>query len=661
MAFDMQSAASGGGFTCKSRILIVYEDELIPRDCNKCGPCFARMKRDRSSRAAAQSAVSAEVVALTLTYREGEAGAYEFAYEDVQRLLYRLRSNAKREAAVALGYTKKQANNARKGSELYEAIDAERARIVYMGCGETGTRGTRRKHWHVNLYFSKPSGWVSSDRDEKGNLVREHRDFWPHGFVTVDVMGDFSTDRRVAAARYVHKYAEKGRSSAKGERRPTDFDIDDAIENKRREKERADCDAAWLPYEPRPRPYPGVIERRERRKAVMRSRRSTKFRFFQSLGKAYGAEWIEKEARRTAQSGLPYHGRYMVPGVNFGPKLKSLRATENYFSVRSLGGKAAMGDPFKPMWSAVRGACIKYAVEAYRDEWRKLYGDREYPETLFMRLNDPEFVDRLDAFSGPVNETAAFWKIRPPRVPANVDLPPLRDQSRCGYCIVRSDRGAVLGSIQVYATGAARFTPSDEHQKPLWLPTGYLGTHISGLGETGRLYVERWLSDKRGPGWLPPKVLRAEHKAREAAAVRAAARAAVGQRDAMGAFAKRAPSLEPSYVESLGPVTGLRRALDRMPVDGSRPSYVKHLENHAPGSRFVALDCARAAHRERLAADLAALPDRLRANLERSVKRRDRAILADPERLKAYIQKRVDRFAERASSYVGRGWLGQRP
>ena len=210
-----------------------------------------------------------------------------------------------------------------------------------MGNGETGTHGTRRKHWHINLYLSKPSGWVSSDRDGKGKLVREERDWWPHGFVTVDVMGDFSTDRRVAAARYVQKYAEKMRGE-------------------------------------------------QRRGATKAARTVT---FFQSQGKAYGAEWIEKEARRTAAAGLPYHGTYMVPGLNFGPRVKSARAFVRWLTARAAGGAASRGDPFKPMKNMVQGACRKYAIAAYRAEWEARYPGRDIPATDFMRLNDEEFIE----------------------------------------------------------------------------------------------------------------------------------------------------------------------------------------------------------------------------------------------------------------------------
>ena len=48
------------------------------KPCNRCRPCLARMKRDRAARAAAQAAVSAEVVALTLTYRPGNPAHFSF-------------------------------------------------------------------------------------------------------------------------------------------------------------------------------------------------------------------------------------------------------------------------------------------------------------------------------------------------------------------------------------------------------------------------------------------------------------------------------------------------------------------------------------------------------------------------------------------------------
>ena len=103
--------------------------------CRSCNECVETRLNDWVVRALAESAVAGYTYALTLTYADlptGEkpVGAIVFDYRDVKLFLKRLRSS-------------------------YERHYGDVNEIRYLACGEQGSKGTQRVHWHVILFSEK--------------------------------------------------------------------------------------------------------------------------------------------------------------------------------------------------------------------------------------------------------------------------------------------------------------------------------------------------------------------------------------------------------------------------------------------------------------------------------------------------------------------------
>lgn len=254
------------GYTCNRPYEYEFESEARLRDCGRCPRCTARKKRDVAGRCAAEAYTSAEVVAWTLTYRPGEAGAVDFVTEDRQRFLKRVRDWLYRQARAEVGAPKRYRGASDHVRLYYKARIAEVLPVLrFMGCGERGKRSTKRCHFHLVLFMSRKSGFVSTPRQADGKPGREDHPLWPHGFVNVHVLGhDIETKMR--AVRYAVKYLDKSRLPSKAARR-------------RGEKPEA--------------------------------------RFFRSLASPLGYAFLCDLARDHAQQGLPVHGDYRVPGVRF--------------------------------------------------------------------------------------------------------------------------------------------------------------------------------------------------------------------------------------------------------------------------------------------------------------------------------------------------------
>jgi hypothetical protein len=112
--------------------------------CGRCRLCRDNRVNDFVGRCVAEQSVSSEVMSLTLTYRGDPTGAYILDYRDVQRMLYRLRSD---------GFA-----------------------VRYIVAGEHGER-KGRAHWHCILFFSGPKvPGVAFD------VSKYDWKYWPHGF-----------------------------------------------------------------------------------------------------------------------------------------------------------------------------------------------------------------------------------------------------------------------------------------------------------------------------------------------------------------------------------------------------------------------------------------------------------------------------------------------
>lgn len=464
------------GFRCRQQFEYEYQGDVRKRDCGQCAHCHARMKRDIVARAAAEAITSAEVVVFTLTYAPGHAGADDFVIKDISDFLKRERSRQFREARRRLGIGKHAAK--RQGAAVRELVNAEVARIVYFGVGERGSRGTKRCHFHLALFYSKPSGFVSSPRDAKGRLVRQNLPCWPKGFVTVDVLAQHSLAQRVGAVRYVAKYFDKTRGMTR---------------------------AARLSGEPR---------------QVVR---------LGSNGRAFGSLYIEAEARRTAQAGLPYHGTFYVEGV-------------------------ARSRTHKLFKNAVRGVIRQHAAAAYRDEWAKLRPGRKMPRTDFMFLFDAEFAE--DDYLGPDRRPTGWLPSDDPPPP----LPELEDEGREGWLVLDLPTGQNVGVVRMFASGSARFSPAGAGGASVWLNAGDLSDVLPALSAEQRSVVERWLAARRPDGWLPPRQRKLEEVRR------AAAREA-----ALDRLKPRHPKIAADHVAGLEPRTGLHRAALRRA--GSAPGW----------------------------------------------------------------------------------------
>lgn len=501
---------AASGYSCPSPVIYQYQSEARQRACGHCARCIAKKKRDVAGRCAAEAYSAAEVVVWTLTYRDGEPGAVDFVANDRQKFMKRLRDELVRDARKRLG-APKYFRGASDHVKLYwfRRISEVLPVVRFMGCGERGKRYSQRCHWHVVLFFSKPSGTVPSLRFERGEtdlaalahdarfldpvtgrcilnsrygqnrMMMETRALWPHGGVTVDVL-PADTERRMKAVRYCVAYLDKSRSPRVGGLR---------------------C--------------PGKAEAR----------------FFRSQATPLGFEYLTEDARRHAQAALPVRGDYCVAGVRF-----------------SRGRNGGDGDLVRHM---LTGRMRDHYIAAYREEWAKRWPDTSVPVTDWLLRFDGETEDR--ALSRLEKRTTGWRK----RGPVVQPLPVVERRDRSGTLMVDVPGKGCVGMVRLRWSGFAEFLAIDgkdaggKDRITVWpVPHGNIRDYVK-MDNAAHERVESWIKDKRGPDWVSARELRIMRYQRQLA-----------QRDAVMRFAKDGPSIEPPHVENpLRPLTALRRKL----------------------------------------------------------------------------------------------------
>lgn len=571
---------------------------MMSRPCERCRFCFARRKRDRSGRGAAQAAISAEVVVVTATYRPGEPGAHVFITSDRSKMLRAIRDRQTKLARKRLGLSKR---DVRKGGILArEAVKAETARIVFLGCGEPGSR-RGRIHWHILLFFDKPSEIAPSVRFQKGKtdlaalakddrfvlkrkkgcrdsdyapgeMIMEHRNWWPRGGVTVDVIpGGRSV---VAASQQLFSPVELIRMGREGYRAPS-YDPARAVDA---------CRYA-VKY------LQKGLEVSAKERAAGKQPKAV---FFASNSKAYGVDYMVEQARETARQGLPYHGRYTVPGVNFGyrtaeAKIRNPVKAPTWSPVErrwvELGLLPAEKRPqirvsstTPPQPLTVQGACCRPVAAAYVDEWQKVRPGVKPPATRFLQMHYEDYHAGDFRNAKPLPHA---WHKHGARL---APLGDAKDKSRIGTLVIRIGR-EVAGVVECHETGAARFHPASDRYDVTrgaryvgadlaaleWLPSGDLSQHLPFCCETQRKEVEQWLHWRRGPYWLSPPERNAEVRRR-----------AIAQHSALLGLAERHAKIVPDYLEGEEPLAETRRHLRLHPVE----TYIEAAMDHVKGSKY---------------------------------------------------------------------------
>ena len=146
-----------------------FDGQLVK--CRFCEQCLEARINDWIARACGEASVTQHTHSITLTYRPNPdgtdpLGARQFNYSDVQRFFYRLRKSAK-------GTT-----------------------IRYMVCGEQGSKGTQRIHYHVILFSALDLTGLGEWTDLRGNRHKVAPletmalwSMWDHGHVKVQRPG----------------------------------------------------------------------------------------------------------------------------------------------------------------------------------------------------------------------------------------------------------------------------------------------------------------------------------------------------------------------------------------------------------------------------------------------------------------------------------------
>lgn len=156
--------------------------------CRHCDQCLETRLRGWVHRAMAEKAGRGHMLALSLSYRNNPDGtkpdgARVFNYGHVQKFLKRVR--------VA-----------------YQRRYGATGEISYIVCGERGSRGSKRLHWHMLLFSARPlvslGEWFNEEAREFVDCApletRCTWSLWPHGNMFVQ-----SPDAR--GVYYVMKYA----------------------------------------------------------------------------------------------------------------------------------------------------------------------------------------------------------------------------------------------------------------------------------------------------------------------------------------------------------------------------------------------------------------------------------------------------------------------
>lgn len=166
--------------------------------CRECEQCLAADLNGWVARCMAEKAVAGQMLAVTYTYAnlpDGSkpTGATVFKYKDIQNHLKALR-------------------------EAYYRHYGVRGEIRYVICGERGSKGTERSHYHALLFTDKPLGvlgkWHNAitglevTTDTKPLDVDLNWSLWPHGFTHFQ-------EPASKGVFYVLKYAFKDRMTVK--------------------------------------------------------------------------------------------------------------------------------------------------------------------------------------------------------------------------------------------------------------------------------------------------------------------------------------------------------------------------------------------------------------------------------------------------------------
>lgn len=486
------------GYNCTAPVNYEYESEMFTRYCGHCARCVARKKRDVAGRCAAEAYTAAEVVVWTLTYgtlepfpRDGRPwvqdvsddavlGAADFITKHRQDFLKRVRQALFRKARRQVGAPKVIPTcrpRIDKWGEVHAPQQAMHVRaywlhkiaqvmpvIKLMGCGERGSKRTKRCHWHVVLFMSKVSGFISTPPDPKtGKPGRENHDLWPHGYVNIDVL-DRDIEPKMKAVRYAVKYLSKSKAPSRAGKL-------------RGEKPEA--------------------------------------KFFRSLSRPLGWQYITDLARDYARQGVPIHGQYQVPGVRFSKR------------------------PFALVKHTVLGRMRDHYIEAFRDEWEKLRPHVAIPRTEFMMRHDPD--DCFDTDRG-YHEKPKKRDAVPPPPPVTIAK---RDRSGLKPIFVR---GVFAGMVQLLYSGFCQFQAPDGTLHPV--PHGNVRDLVN-MDHASHCHVEAWIAETRGSDWVEYRERRLRKAQRHISRV-----------DATRQWAKRAPSVEPPHVrDAKQPITGVYRKL----------------------------------------------------------------------------------------------------
>lgn len=494
------------GFKCLRPYQYEFENEVRMRPCNSpdCRHCNARAKRDYSGRAAGEAYTSAQCVAVTLTYREGEKGAYTFMAQDYSAALKRLRQAMFRQGAKLAGVSAhtERIRDPLERAERKALIDAHTPRITFIGCGERGSTSTMRCHWHLLLFFDRgSSGLVSTPRQADGRQGRELVAWWPHGTVCIDVLPN-DMGSKMKAARYCVKYMDKSRGvdplKPHGPNMP-------AYEAERRQRE-ADC--PWR------RRNDGTKAAFVPKAVAMRRRNEADARFIYSQGKALGSEYLRRRALQHVDAGLPLSPFFEVPGVRFA---------------------RGAGDLVKHF---VFGRSRARYVEEYEKAWEERYPGRHVPQNDFVKRHGS---------GGPLAKAKPLFK-RGERPEPKPPLPVLNFRKDRSGIIEILTGGRRLGFVHLSKTGFATFERSSDGRL-FKVPNGHLRDLVD-MDEAAHLAVEARISELRGPDWMTPREYRIEKAKRHLA-----------QRDAILSFSIGSPKATPAHVAGIEPPNGLERKL----------------------------------------------------------------------------------------------------
>ena len=262
---------------------------------------------------------------------------------DRQLFMKRLRSWLHAQTRVLLGFPKRTGGPMAHHVAAYRRHRVREAcpRVKFIGCGERGSRGTKRVHWHLVVFASGKTGLVSTARDAAGQFVRKTHHLWKHGFCTVDVKSDCDIGAQMRAVRYCVKYVMKSRALTRRQTR--------------------------------------LGERHEAR-------------FFASNRPALGREYLMDHARRVARAGVPLDGKYRVPGVHNSYRLTACRA---------LAGGRMPGAP-RASEFMVLGRMRDHTIAEYRAEWERVSPERRMPVSDWQRRHDADLVDEFPPYMVPL-------------------------------------------------------------------------------------------------------------------------------------------------------------------------------------------------------------------------------------------------------------------